>query len=87
MTLSNFIIKDQIREYWSGRAATFDHSPGHEIFSEAERQAWLALFRRHLGDGAGRAALDLASGTGVISLLLHQTGFAVPYQRHGNFRL
>jgi len=74
---ANWTLKDDIREYWSGRAATFDLSPGHEIFTDEERAAWQALFRRHLGDGAGRAALDLASGTGVISRLLHEVGFAV----------
>lgn len=73
----NWTIKDEIRDYWSGRAATFDLQPGHEIFTSEERRAWLALFRKHLGDGAGRSALDLASGTGVISLLLNDLGFAV----------
>ncbi|MGO4704394.1 class I SAM-dependent methyltransferase [Microvirga sp. 2MCAF38] len=74
---SNFSIRDEIREYWSSRAATFDEQVGHEIFSEAERQAWQGLFMRHLGPGDGRKALDLASGTGVISLLLHGLGFDV----------
>jgi ubiquinone/menaquinone biosynthesis C-methylase UbiE len=76
-TGSNFSIRDEIREYWSERAATFDSQVGHEIFSEAERRAWHALLRRHLGDGRGRRALDLASGTGVISHLLDDLGFAV----------
>jgi ubiquinone/menaquinone biosynthesis C-methylase UbiE len=75
--LSNWTLKDEIREYWSSRAATFDLSPGHEVFSDAERAAWHALIRRHLGDGRGRAALDLASGTGVVSRLLEEVGFAV----------
>lgn len=70
-------LKDEIREYWSMRAATFDESPGHEIFSEEERAAWQALFRRHLGSGTGKRALDLASGTGVISHLLNDIGFSV----------
>jgi ubiquinone/menaquinone biosynthesis C-methylase UbiE len=74
---SNYTLRDEIRDYWSARAATFDEQVGHEIFSEAERQAWLDLFRRHLGPGEGRAALDLASGTGVISHLLDGLGFQV----------
>jgi ubiquinone/menaquinone biosynthesis C-methylase UbiE len=74
---ANWTLKDDIREYWSSRAATFDLSPGHEIFTDEERAAWQALFRRHLGDGSGRTALDLASGTGVISRLLHEIGFRV----------
>lgn len=77
MARTNWSIKEEIREYWSGRAATFDLSPGHEIFTDEERAAWHALFRRHLGDGRGRGALDLASGTGVISRLLHELGFKV----------
>lgn len=75
--ISNYSLRDEIREYWSIRAATFDTQVGHEIFSEEERQAWHALFLRHLGPGAGRKALDLASGTGVISHLLHDLGFDV----------
>ncbi|MDF2797759.1 MAG: methyltransferase UbiE/COQ5 family protein [Devosia sp.] len=74
---ANYSIRDEIREFWSERAATFDQSVGHEIFSEAERRGWHQLIRKHLGDGAGRKALDLASGTGVISHLLHDMGFAV----------
>ena len=74
---SNYSLRDEIRDYWSARAPTFDSQVGHEIFSEAERQAWRELFLRHLGPGEGRKALDLASGTGVISCLLHGLGFDV----------
>ncbi|MET0742322.1 MAG: methyltransferase domain-containing protein [Microvirga sp.] len=73
----NWSLKDDIREYWSLRSATFDLSPGHEIFTDDEREAWQELLRRHLGDGGGRSALDLASGTGVVSLLLNDLGFQV----------
>ncbi|WP_417689798.1 class I SAM-dependent methyltransferase [Roseibium sp.] len=76
-TLANFNLKDEIRDYWSQRAETFDSQPGHEIFSEDERAAWHALFHRHLGSGKQRTALDLASGTGVISHLLDDLGFHV----------
>ncbi|WP_262296156.1 class I SAM-dependent methyltransferase [Microvirga sesbaniae] len=74
---SNYTLRDEIRDYWSLRAPTFDEQVGHEIFSEEEREAWRDLFRRHLGPGQGRKALDLASGTGVISHLLHGLGFTV----------
>jgi ubiquinone/menaquinone biosynthesis C-methylase UbiE len=74
---SNYNLREEIKEYWSMRAATFDEQPGHEIFSESERSAWHALFERHFGKGDGRRALDLASGTGVISHLMHDLGFAV----------
>lgn len=73
----NLSLKDEIRDYWSMRSETFDSQPGHEIFSAEERRGWLALFSRHLGDAAGGRALDLASGTGVISLLLAELGYSV----------
>lgn len=74
---ANFTLRDEIKAYWSARAATFDQSPGHEIFSDDERAAWHALIERHLGRGHGRAALDLASGTGVISHLMDDLGYRV----------
>jgi ubiquinone/menaquinone biosynthesis C-methylase UbiE len=74
---SNYDLRDEIKAYWSLRAETFDLSPGHEIFSEDERQAWQALILRHLGPGEGRKALDLASGTGVISHLMDDLGYQV----------
>jgi len=73
----NWNLKDEIREYWSMRSETFDQSPGHEIFGDDERAAWHAVIERHLGSGMGRRALDVASGTGVISRLLCEKGFSV----------
>ncbi|WP_078707557.1 class I SAM-dependent methyltransferase [Consotaella salsifontis] len=74
---SNYGLRDEIRDFWSDRASNFDEFPGHEIFTEQERQAWHALFSRHLGEAQGRSALDLASGTGVVSHLLDDLGFRV----------
>lgn len=78
----NFDLRDEIKDYWGKRAASFDSQPGHEIFSDAERHAWQALFRRHLGPGKSSTgdelkALDLASGTGVISHILRDLEFDV----------
>ena len=73
----NYTLRDEIRDYWSARAATFDQSPGHEIFSEEEQKAWHGLIEKHLGPGQERAALDLASGTGVISHLMDDLGYRV----------
>lgn len=70
-------LKDDIRDYWSIRAATYDLSPGHGAMAPAEAAAWLALIRSHLGPGEGRKALDLGCGTGTMSLLLHRAGFRV----------
>lgn len=75
--MTNYNLKDEIKAYWSIRAETFDTQPGHEIFSDNERAAWHALISRHLGEGEGRKALDLASGTGVVSHLLDDLGFSV----------
>jgi ubiquinone/menaquinone biosynthesis C-methylase UbiE len=74
---SNHDLRDEIKAYWSLRAETFDTQPGHEIFSEEERAAWQTLFRKHLGDGQGKAALDLACGTAVVSHLLDDLDFQV----------
>jgi len=74
---ANYSIRDEIRDFWSERAATFDESVGHEIFSEAERKGWQRLIRKHLGEGQGRTALDLACGTAVISHLMNDVGFKV----------
>ncbi len=73
----NHEIRDEIKAYWSARAATFDLYAGHEIFSEVERLAWRELIDKHLGAGQGRKALDLASGTAVISHLMDDAGFRV----------
>lgn len=73
----NYSIRDEIRDYWSERAESFDQSVGHEIFSDAERKGWQRLLQKHLGDGDGRNALDLACGTAVISHLLHDLDFRV----------
>jgi ubiquinone/menaquinone biosynthesis C-methylase UbiE len=74
---ANFSLREEIKAYWSARAATFDLSPGHEIFSEDERSAWHELIGKKLGRGEGRRALDLASGTGVISHLMDDLGYSV----------
>lgn len=76
-TLSNHSLRDEIREYWSERAATFDNDVGHRIDAGAELAAWQALFERHLGPAEGRSLLDLASGTGEISKLCQSLGFKV----------
>jgi len=73
----NYDLRDEIKAYWSKRAAGFDRSPWHDVTSKEERAAWEALIIKHLGQGQGRRALDLASGTGIISLLMDDVGFQV----------
>ncbi|MBL1420685.1 MAG: methyltransferase domain-containing protein [Alphaproteobacteria bacterium] len=72
---NNYKLRDEIKDYWSLRAEKFDLSAGHEIFTQSERDAWYQLITEHIGAGKGRKALDLASGTGVISHLLFDLGF------------
>jgi len=73
----NYDLRDEINAYWSQRAATFDLSPWHDVTCEEEKAAWHALIIKYLGRGEGRRALDLASGTGIISLLMDDVGFQV----------
>jgi len=73
----NYDLRDEIKAYWSKRAAGFDLSPWHDVVNEEERRAWHRLILKHLGQGEGRRALDLASGTGIISLLMDDVGFQV----------
>ena len=77
MVASNRDIRDDIKEYWSDRAATFDQDPGHRIQDGPEMRAWRGQFTRHLGPAEGRRLLDLASGTGEIARLCCDLGFNV----------
>lgn len=75
--LSNRNLRDEIRDYWSDRAASFDLDPGHKIAAGADRAAWADLFTRHLGPARKRKLLDIASGTGEIAHLCQELGFQV----------
>lgn len=66
---SNYSLKEEIRAYWSMRAATFDNSVGHAIKSDRELKAFQAFFRKALGEGS-KEVLDLACGTGEITRAL-----------------
>ncbi|MGE0281606.1 MAG: methyltransferase domain-containing protein [Rhizobiaceae bacterium] len=73
---SNYDLKERIRSYWSERAKTFDRAFGHGIFSDAEFRAWQAPIRTTLGTKPLRV-LELASGTGEITRLIHDLGHDV----------
>ncbi|GGJ43483.1 class I SAM-dependent methyltransferase [Neoroseomonas lacus] len=73
---ANYDLKEQIRDYWSGRAAGFDAAPGHRI-DDADMAAWQRLMAVGLGPLEGRTVLDLACGTGEVSRALTGLGARV----------
>lgn len=77
MTLSNYSLKDEIREYWSARSETFDHSAGHGMRTDKEVEEWARLLRMHFGDTPVQNVLELASGTGQVTSVLLSMGLRV----------
>lgn len=76
MTSANFSLKEEIRLYWSKRAATFDDSFGHRIPPGPEAEAWAAVICGHLGPEPQKV-LELASGTGEVTNVLLGLGHTV----------
>jgi len=62
----NYSLKEEIRAYWSSRAASFDQQVGHAIKSDAELAAFQSLLRQSFGTEP-LEVLDLACGTGEIT--------------------
>ncbi len=78
----NFDLKEEIRAYWSGRAARFDESASHLIEDRYGMAQWHRLIRRAFdlgpdGDLSGKHVLDIACGTGEISRMLCGMGAEV----------
>jgi SAM-dependent methyltransferase len=65
-----------VSELWDAEAATFDEEPDHGLADPETRAAWLALLTEHLPPAPARLA-DLGCGTGTISVLLADAGYAV----------
>src|SRR4051812_32004082 len=63
-------------ELWDAEAATFDDDPDHGLADPRTRAAWLDLLTSHLPPAPARVA-DLGSGTGTLSVLLADAGYAV----------
>ena len=63
-------------EVWDAEAATFDDEPDHGLRDPATRAAWRALLTAHLPELPARIA-DLGCGTGSLSALLAEAGYAV----------
>lgn len=74
--MTNRSLAEEIRDYWSRRAETFDLAFGHHIAPGAEAGAWAAPMRDHLGPAPLRV-LELACGTGEVTQLLHGLGHDV----------
>lgn len=76
MTAANYSLKEDIRQYWSDRAATFDLAFGHRIPPGPEFDAWRQAIVDHLGTRPLRV-LELACGTGEVTGLLLSLGHNV----------
>ncbi|MFB2551970.1 class I SAM-dependent methyltransferase [Ensifer soli] len=72
----NYDLKEDIRDYWSRRAATFDLAFGHRIPRGPEHDAWAAAIGAVLGPPP-QTVLELACGTGEITDVLLSLGHAV----------
>lgn len=78
----NYSLKEEIRSFWSARAATFDQSPSHRIDDRYGMPEWHRLLKQAFGldansDLEGLRALDIACGTGEISRMLCSFGAEV----------
>ncbi|MDO5614478.1 MAG: class I SAM-dependent methyltransferase [Paracoccus sp. (in: a-proteobacteria)] len=73
---NNHDLSEDIRAYWSARAATFDLAFGHRIAPGAEAAAWAQPMREVLGPEPLRV-LELACGTGEVTQLIHDQGHDV----------
>lgn len=76
MTVNNFHLKEEIREYWSKRSETFDLAFGHRIPPGPEFDAWQRPIRDMLGESP-QTVLELACGTGEVTRLIHDLGHEV----------
>ena len=61
---------------WDAEAASFDDEPDHGLRDPMVRDAWRSLMRSVLPPIPARVA-DLGCGTGTLSLLLAEDGYAV----------
>ena len=62
--------------YWDSQAPTFDDQPDHGLRDEVVRDAWRRLLLSRLPPPPAAVA-DLGCGTGSLSVLLAEAGYAV----------
>lgn len=67
---------DEARALWDAEALTFDEAPDHGLADPVTRAAWRELLLARLPDAPARIA-DLGCGTGTLSVLLAEEGYAV----------
>ncbi|HEV7147142.1 MAG TPA: class I SAM-dependent methyltransferase [Pedococcus sp.] len=66
----------QLREYWDDQAAEYDSYPDHGLLDSDVRAAWKDLLRTWLPTRPS-AVVDLACGTGTMSVLMAELGHRV----------
>jgi SAM-dependent methyltransferase len=69
------VDREQI-DLWDGEAATFDDDPDHGLRDPRVRAAWRTLLTGVLPTPPARVA-DLGCGTGTLTVLLADEGYAV----------
>lgn len=67
---------DRSRKLWDKEAATFDNEPDHGLRDPRVRQAWVTLLKASL-PVPPLTILDIGCGTGSLSILLSELGYAV----------
>lgn len=67
---------NETRRTWDAAASSFDNEADHGLRDPAVRRAWTSLLRRMLPAQA-RTVLDAGCGTGSLSVVLAELGYAV----------
>lgn len=76
MTDTDGAIQSKISEYWSRQGVTYDFHQLDQLRHDAVRQAWIDIWRRTLPAPPVKV-LDVGTGTGHVSLMLAELGYAV----------
>jgi SAM-dependent methyltransferase len=69
-------VSDRIREFWDADASTYDATKSHSISDPLERAAWRQALREALPEPPA-SVLDVGAGTGSLSVLAAELGYAV----------
>jgi ubiquinone/menaquinone biosynthesis C-methylase UbiE len=69
-------VAEDTAEFWDRQAATFDTEPDHGLLAPETRTAWEAMLLPLLPPPPVDV-VDLGCGTGTLSVLLGEAGFAV----------